>query len=106
MSKTETKIKPRAKPHFGREASHRTESTRKYQCNAPIAWERYLKNGEAIREALYLGLVKLGHKVDDPRQLPLKGPKPPKAPKAPKAPKPKAPKASRSTTGGPAPESK
>jgi len=58
------------RPKYGKEASHRTESTRKYQCNGPLEFEKALKaimkregftrEGEAIRFALAKGLgVKL-----------------------------------------------
>lgn len=101
------KIKPRAKPHYGTDATHRTETTRKYQANAPISWEKalralakekgYKREGEAIREALYAGLKALKLSPEDYRQesLPLaKAPKKEKpAAKAPKAAKPAAAKA-------------
>jgi hypothetical protein len=54
------------KPKYGKEASHRTESTRKYQCNAPLTFEaalraimkreKFTREGEAIRFALAKGL--------------------------------------------------
>jgi hypothetical protein len=64
------KIEKRATPKFGKLASHRTETTRKYQCNAPLEWEALIKalqksigaerEADAIRHALAKGLgVKL-----------------------------------------------
>lgn len=105
MSKVKTeKLKPRATPKYGKEASHRTEETRKYQCNAPLSWERLLRDvmkerklkreGEAIRECLYAGLKALKLSPEDPHQVPLPlakaaKEKPARAPKAAKAKAPK-----------------
>lgn len=63
-------LTPRAEPKFGMEASHVRRSTRKYQCNAALAFakpiaklrkEHGLKTeGKAIRLVLEAGLKALG----------------------------------------------
>jgi len=60
----------RAEPAYGEGASHRTQTTRKYQCNAPLAWEEMIEKvgkknglatgGAAIRAVLLAGLEALG----------------------------------------------
>lgn len=66
MSKKSPKKSDRKSPEYGKLASHRTESTRKYQCNAPLEWEAAIKalmkslgakrEADAIRHALGKGL--------------------------------------------------
>jgi len=93
------KIEKRATPHYGKEASHRTDKgTRKYQCQAPTEWEPLLKalvkelggkrEADAIRYALGKGLGVM--KAKEPK---VKKPKEPKVKKAkePKVKKPEAP---------------
>lgn len=64
----------RAEPQYGPDASHVTNSTRKYQCNAPLAWEPMMRKvkkqigadtqGAAIREIMRAGLEALGYHVE------------------------------------------
>jgi hypothetical protein len=60
----------RAPSQYGEFASHRTNSTRKYQCNASLAYEECImklvkkneleKDGQAIRMIMEAGLKALG----------------------------------------------
>lgn len=62
----------RAKPNYGAGASHVTNTTRKYQCNADLRYAKAIKklrtehklatDGAAIRMLLEAGLVALGFK--------------------------------------------
>ena len=62
----------RAKPHYGAEASHVTNTTRKYQCNADLRYAKAIAklrkehdlgtDGAAIRLVLEAGLKALGFK--------------------------------------------
>jgi hypothetical protein len=65
----------RAEPQYGPDASHRTvKGTRKFQCNAPVAFEvcmakimranDFEKEGQAIRLVLAEGLKALGFDVE------------------------------------------
>jgi hypothetical protein len=62
----------RAKPHYGAGASHVTNTTKKYQCNASLTYAKAIKklrtehkldtDGAAIRLVLEAGLKALGFK--------------------------------------------
>lgn len=63
----------RAKPHYGMDASHVTNSTRKYQTNADLRYAKAIKDlrkehglttdGRAIRMLMEAGLKALGFKA-------------------------------------------
>ena len=65
-------LAPRAKPSYGKDASHVTNTTRKYQCNADLRYAKAIAklrkehdlstDGAAIRMVLEAGLKALGFK--------------------------------------------
>jgi len=67
-----TKPTKRAEPAYGMEATHVTNTTRKYQCNAALTYAKAIKklckehelpaDGAAIRMVLEAGLKALGFK--------------------------------------------